>query len=504
MNNYSNLPLNSKSNLESTIQAFDAYYSQPIELNATAYAAIVGFFTNKGFQQVASESISTIIMTQAKKDGYNPLKIIDTLKGLSDVEISGIVAEILNYNRLKTSSLGTAQAFTTNKEIQRNILGLSPYTIGNFTAIASTSSINEGGTINFLVTTTNVTEGTSLYWDLYGTNITEDDFNETPISGTVTLEGSTFTISKTLSNDVLEEGPELLNFRVRKGSLIGPVVATTSTIINDTSRPFYDVYASTSTVSEGSTVTFTIITQNVPNNTQLFWRLLGTASAADISPTTTNGIAIIVSNSATVSKTILADLSTEGTENLIFEVTKISDTSTVKASTSTNIDDTSREILDVNVTWSTVQSGIVAGPQPGGWSITNSGRRIRFNVQDSANCAGPNSNIQSGIATATIVTFADAYKFNPTLSGFGEAEDPGYENMYLYLNGVLIRRATSVGGNLACFPSVPVNQIILVPGPYIIPPFTTATFVLQFTTSDALYHVGAYYELDMIFEKYEP
>lgn len=504
MNNYSNIPLNSKSNLESTIQAFDAYYAQPIELNASAYGAIIGFFTNKGFQQVAAESISTIIMTQAKKDGYNPLKIIDTLKGLSDVEISGIVAEILNYNRFKTSSLGTAQAFTSNKEVQRNILGLSPYTVGNFVATASTSSINEGQTISFLVTTTNVSDGTLLYWEFYGNEITENDFGGSPVSGTIILDGATFTISKTLLNDVLEEGIETLNFRVRKGSIIGPIVATTSTTINDTSRPIYNAYASTSTINEGSTITFTIVTENVPNNTQLFWRLIGDISATDISPATTNGIAIIVDNAATVTKTVLADLSTEGTEELTFEVTNTANTSTVKASTSTIIDDTSREIVNLTVFWATSQAGIILSPQQGGWSITNGGRRIRFNIQDSANCGGPNANIQRGIATATIVTSSVAYKFNPTLTGFGEAQDPNFENMYLFLNGDLIRRATSVGGNLLCSPSVPVNQIIEIPGPYIIPAYTTATFELRFTTSDPYYHIDAYYELDMTFEKYEP
>lgn len=118
---YSNLPA-SKSTLESTVQAFNNYYAKPIELNATAYAAMTGFFTGRGFDQSAAESISTVIMIQAKNDGYNPMQILDTLKGLDSVEVSGLVAEILNYNRFKTSSIGTARPFQPNEEIQRNIL----------------------------------------------------------------------------------------------------------------------------------------------------------------------------------------------------------------------------------------------------------------------------------------------------------------------------------------------------------------------------------------------
>lgn len=119
--NYSNLPI-TNSNLESTVQAFNAYYSAPVELNATAYAAIVGYFTSNSFDQTAAESISTIIMTQAKTDGYNPMRILDTLRGLNSVELSGLVAEILNYNRYKTSNLGVARKFEPNPEILRNII----------------------------------------------------------------------------------------------------------------------------------------------------------------------------------------------------------------------------------------------------------------------------------------------------------------------------------------------------------------------------------------------
>lgn len=119
-NTYSNLPTTSETN--ATVQAFDNYYSQPIELNATVLAAMKGYFTNRGFDEAAAESIAVIITKQAKQDGYNPMQILDTLKGLTDVDLSGLVSEILNYNRFKTSSLGYAKTFQTNPEISRNII----------------------------------------------------------------------------------------------------------------------------------------------------------------------------------------------------------------------------------------------------------------------------------------------------------------------------------------------------------------------------------------------
>ena len=53
---------------------------------------------------------------------YNRMQILDTLKGLNNVELSALVSEILNYNRFKSSSLGYARGFTPNPEIQRNII----------------------------------------------------------------------------------------------------------------------------------------------------------------------------------------------------------------------------------------------------------------------------------------------------------------------------------------------------------------------------------------------
>lgn len=117
---YTNLPVNT--NQDSTVKSFDSYYTDDLELNPTMFAAMKAFFTSRGFGEVSADSIATLIMRQAKQDGYNPMEILDTLKGYSSVDLSSLVAEIMNYNRFKTSSLGIAQPFRTNPEILRNIL----------------------------------------------------------------------------------------------------------------------------------------------------------------------------------------------------------------------------------------------------------------------------------------------------------------------------------------------------------------------------------------------
>jgi hypothetical protein len=117
---YNNLP--SKSTADTAIvQAFDAYTNQPLEIDASTLDGMRGFFTGKGFDATAAESVSVTIIKQAKKDGYNPMQILDSLKGLDSVELSALVAEIINYNRFKTSFLGYALAFSANQEVARNI-----------------------------------------------------------------------------------------------------------------------------------------------------------------------------------------------------------------------------------------------------------------------------------------------------------------------------------------------------------------------------------------------
>lgn len=164
----------------------------------------------------------------------------------------------------------------------------------------------------------------------------------------------------------------------------------------------------------------------------------------------------------------------------------------------------------VDITWSTSTDG-VQNPspcgQPGGWSITNQGRTIRFTVQDDElQCGGCNPDIQSGIATATLVTGSQAYNFTYNLTGYGEGQDTGFELMDLtiaggaYGSGTLLIQAQSAGGGLGCS-SLPVTQNVIVNPPILLATSTTYTFTLNFTTGDAQFHKDSYYECTLSFAR---
>jgi hypothetical protein len=119
---YTNLPPKPITNSDySSVQAYDSYFLAPLELDAGTLDTMRSFFTSRGFDRVSAESISVVMIKQAKRDNFNPLQLLDTLGGLTDVEISSIVSEIINYNRYKTSFLGYSPQFISNEEISRNI-----------------------------------------------------------------------------------------------------------------------------------------------------------------------------------------------------------------------------------------------------------------------------------------------------------------------------------------------------------------------------------------------
>jgi hypothetical protein len=119
---YNNIPQVQVSDSSAgTLKVFNQFGQPTLSLDAASIDACTGFFQSRGFDKNAAQSISYIIMKQARLDGYQPFQIIDSLKGLSNVQISALVTEILNYNRFKSSSLGMAQTFIPVEAVQRNI-----------------------------------------------------------------------------------------------------------------------------------------------------------------------------------------------------------------------------------------------------------------------------------------------------------------------------------------------------------------------------------------------
>jgi hypothetical protein len=102
----------SKNNLskELTPEFFNNFYNIEISYNPSEVDAVIGYFLKRGFEKVSAINTASVLLQQAKIDDLNVQELLDTLKGVSDVQLSLIVAQILNINRSKTSVLGFRDA----------------------------------------------------------------------------------------------------------------------------------------------------------------------------------------------------------------------------------------------------------------------------------------------------------------------------------------------------------------------------------------------------------
>jgi len=257
-----------------------------------------------------------------------------------------------------------AGAFTdsngnSNSAGSTTITVLASYTnpvVSNVTVSPTTIDENSNSSVTF---TFDLTDNTSsgaprtIYTSVEGSaNVTAADFvgslahSHTSADGTVSR-----TKSITIAADLTTEGSE--TFRINFYSATAwntepkgaPYYQTGLYTINDTSvpaAPTYSVTPSTTTVNEGSAVTFNVTTTNVANSTTLYWTNAGTTVAADFQENVNSGSFTITSNAGSVTLTLSADSTTEGGETIDFKVRTDSTSGTIVATATTvSVSDTS-------------------------------------------------------------------------------------------------------------------------------------------------------------------
>ena len=108
---------------ELTTEFFNNFYNLEISYNPSEVDAVIGYFLKRGFDKIAAINTASVLLQQAKIDELKVQQLIDTLKGVTDVQLSLIVAQILNFNRSKTSVLGFRDE-SSQQELfdQRNVV----------------------------------------------------------------------------------------------------------------------------------------------------------------------------------------------------------------------------------------------------------------------------------------------------------------------------------------------------------------------------------------------
>jgi hypothetical protein len=115
----SNLPSNTTGDVK---QFFDKFFVHEITFPSNQIDAVVGFFLKHGFDPESARSTGIVLLNQARLDNVNVFQLVDTLKKLNEVQLSQVVAQILNSYREKTSLLGYRIAPIADTYESRNIL----------------------------------------------------------------------------------------------------------------------------------------------------------------------------------------------------------------------------------------------------------------------------------------------------------------------------------------------------------------------------------------------
>ena len=101
---------------------FDTYYNTQINLLDNDLSVVISFFEEAGFEKTEAVAVGTVLLRQAKNENIKIFELIDTLKTLDGTKLSSVVAEILNYNRKRTSVVGFRKQKVKTTIESRNIL----------------------------------------------------------------------------------------------------------------------------------------------------------------------------------------------------------------------------------------------------------------------------------------------------------------------------------------------------------------------------------------------
>jgi len=345
----------------------------------------------------------------------------------------------------------------------------------SYSTFPSAQNVNEGSIVRFTTNTVGV-PNTTLYYTIVGSSgISTSDFTDNLLSGSFNLISGVGTVTKTLSNDLsINEGTETFYVNVSTGSTLGTVVAISPIVyVSDTSSATFNITPSTLFVNEGSSVGFSVTTTNIPDNTTLYYSISGSAgiSTTDFTDGALTGSFNIISSSATVTKTLVEDLSSnEGTETFNMRILVGSLNGQI-VTTSSNITINDTSISPYTVTSSTLNvnegSSVIFTTNATGISNTT----LYYNIAGSAGISA--SDFTSNSLTGSFPLISGVGSTTLTLSN--DLTDEGTETFYMNVR----TGNPSSGPIVGVSSSVTINDTSINPALY---NFTSFTFTNGGTT----------------------
>jgi uncharacterized repeat protein (TIGR01451 family) len=224
-------------------------------------------------------------------------------------------------------------SFTLVKSVEIFPLSPSPLPVlERYQVVSDRSFYNEGETITYTITTENVSDNTELSYTLSG-DINAQDIIGGDLTGEFTIINNTakIQIEIAVNNDIVietedddgnlvtedvDDSNERIIFSIDNTS-----ASTTAIIIGENDlEPYYSVEADRYVVTAGETVTYTINTSNVSDNTVLAYTLSGDIVRTDIVGYKLTGSFEVINNTSQVVIQIAQDADTETSKLIVFTV----------------------------------------------------------------------------------------------------------------------------------------------------------------------------------------
>jgi len=362
-----------------------------------------------------------------------------------DVALVGAVISATTYTLTATNQYGSVTSSVTFN------VSASTYQL-----TTSATSINENGSVTITLTTTNVLNGTQVPYTINSSTFDASDWSGGALSSTGTFTVNNNTASRTFTSlaDNRTDGNKTLTIALTNY----PAVTVSTTILDTSTCPAantfvssqcigytqrntyytgnysggicttyytdspnsvacgyvnYTITPNTTSITEGSSITYTVTTTNITNGTVLYWTNSGTTG-------TSQGTVTINSNSGTFTISTTAPNTYDGSRTVIANLRTGSYTGTIVATASTV------SVTDAPTTWSLTQTAtnITEGGSIG-YTITTTNLVTpaspiyweHIGTAGSADMSGTSGTINadgSGTYSLTISTTVDA-AYNTTL-----------------------------------------------------------------------------------------
>ena len=116
--------IDNRNSLEQTIRVFDSFYSVDLQVGATQYDIVHGYFKSVCETRLIADNFTVTLFRIAQQTGIDVLILLDELKGkgTSTLQMNKIMSYYLNGLKSKTSLYGVSVIPRPNVPTARNIV----------------------------------------------------------------------------------------------------------------------------------------------------------------------------------------------------------------------------------------------------------------------------------------------------------------------------------------------------------------------------------------------